>query len=81
MEIRDIDRYRRMVAILWLGGRNVNLEMIAAGIAEAYGEYLKPPYRIPFLQAEQAAMAQGKGIWSQGSRYERPSQFRRRMGS
>jgi micrococcal nuclease len=81
VEIRDIDRYRRMVAILWLGERNVNQEMIASGMAEAYGEYLKQPYRTPFLQAEQEAKAQGKGIWSQGSRYERPSQFRRRMGS
>jgi endonuclease YncB( thermonuclease family) len=81
VEIRDIDRYRRMVAILWLAERNVNQEMIAAGMAEAYVEYLKKPYRAPFIQAEQEAKAQGKGVWSQGSRYERPSQFRRRMGS
>jgi endonuclease YncB( thermonuclease family) len=81
VEIRDIDRYRRMVAILWLGERNVNQEMIAAGMAEAYREYLKGPYRSPFLEVEQEAKAQGKGIWSQGSSYERPSQFRRRMGS
>ncbi len=60
--------------------RDVNQEMIVAGMAEAYGEYLKQPYRIPFIQAEQMAKAQGKGIWSQGSHYERPSQFRRRMG-
>lgn len=80
IEIRDIDRYRRMVAVLWLGERNVNQEMITAGMAEAYGEYLKQPYRGPFLQAEQEAKTQGKGIWSQGSSYERPSQFRRRMG-
>jgi len=79
VEIRDIDRYRRMVAIIWLNERNVNLEMISAGMAEAYGEYLKPPYRTPFLQAEQAAKAQGKGIWSQGNTYERPSHFRRRI--
>jgi endonuclease YncB( thermonuclease family) len=81
LEIRDIDRYRRMVAILWLAERNVNQEMIAAGMAEAYREYLKPPYRTSFLQAEQEAKTQGKGIWSQGERYERPSQFRRRMRS
>jgi len=81
LEIRYIDRYRRMVAILWLAERNVNQEMLAAGMAEAYREYLKPPYRTPFLLAEQEAKAQGKGIWSQGSRYERPSQFRKRMGS
>ena len=81
VEIRDIDRYRRMVAILWLGERNVNQEMLSAGMAEAYSEYLRQPYRTPFIQAEQEAKAQGKGIWSQGSSYERPSQFRRRMGS
>lgn len=81
VEIRDIDRYRRMVAILWLAERNVNQEMIAAGMAEAYLEYLKQPYRNPFIQAEQEAKAQAKGIWSQGNRYERPSQFRRRIGS
>jgi len=80
VEIRDIDRYRRMVAVLWLGERNVNQEMLNAGMAEAYREYLKTPYRTPFLQAEQDAKAQGRGIWSQGSRYERPSQFRRRTG-
>lgn len=47
IEIRDIDRYRRMVAVLWLAERNVNQEMITAGMAEAYGEYLKRPYRSP----------------------------------
>jgi len=80
VEIHDIDHYRRMVAIIWLNERNVNLEMITAGMAEAYREYLKQPYRTPFLQAEQEAKAQRKGIWSRGNTYERPSQFRRRMG-
>ncbi len=80
VEIRDIDRYRRMVAILWLAERNVNQEMIAAGMAEAYVEYLKQPYRSPFLQAEQEAKIQSKGIWSQGRSYERPSRFRKRSG-
>ncbi len=81
VEILDIDRYRRIVAILWLAERNVNQAMIAAGMAEAYVEYLKQPYRAPFIQAEQEAKAQGRGVWSQGTRYERPSQFRKRMGS
>jgi micrococcal nuclease len=81
VEILYIDRYRRMVANLWLAERNVNQEMIAAGIAEAYVEYLKKPYRAPFIQAEKEDKSQGRGVWSQGSRYERPSKFRRRMGS
>lgn len=79
VEIRDIDRYRRMVAIIWLNERNVNLEMVSAGMAEAYGEYLKQPYRAPFLQAELEAKAQRKGIWSQGTLYMRPSEFRKRI--
>ena len=58
--ILDIDRYRRMVAILWLAEWNVNQEMIAAGMAEAYVEYLKKPYRVPFIQAEKEAKAQGE---------------------
>jgi micrococcal nuclease len=66
VEILDIDRYRRMVAILWLAERNVNEEMIATGTAEAYVEYLKKSYRAPFIQAEQEAKAQGRGVWSQG---------------
>jgi endonuclease YncB( thermonuclease family) len=55
--------------------------MIAAGMAEAYVEYLKKTYRVPFIQAEQEAKAQGRGAWSQGSLYERPSRFRKRTGS
>jgi len=55
--------------------------MLSAGMAEAYGEYLKQPYRTPFIQAEQVAKAQGKGIWCQGSNYERHSQFSKRIGS
>ncbi len=68
-----------MVTILWLGARNVNLEMINAGMAEAYVEYLKQPYRDTFLQVEKEAKAQRKGIWSQGNNYERPSQFSRKL--
>jgi len=80
IDIIDIDRYRRMVGIIWLKDANVNLEMIKAGMAEAYVEYLKEPYRNVFIQAEREAKARGKGIWSQGSSYERPSQFRKKKG-
>lgn len=45
VEILDVDRHRRIVAMLWLGNRNINLEMVKEGYAEAYREYLKDPYR------------------------------------
>lgn len=32
-----------------LDDRNINLEMVKEGYAEAFIEYLKPPYRTQFL--------------------------------
>jgi len=79
LEILDIDKYRRMVAIVWLGSKNANLEMITCGLAEAYIEYLKDqPYKAEFIQAEKEARAKQLGIWSEG-KYERPRDFRKRQ--
>ena len=78
LDIIDIDRYKRMVGMIWIGNRNINLEMVKEGYAEAYLEYLKEPYRAPFLRAETEARSARRGIWSL-SGYERPSDFRRRL--
>jgi endonuclease YncB( thermonuclease family) len=78
LDILDIDKYRRMVGIIWLGERNINLEMIKEGYAEAYVEYLKAPYRSKFIDAEQEARSANKGIWSLPE-YERPRDFRKRL--
>jgi len=78
VDIIDIDRYRRMVSMIWLGDRNINLEMVREGYAEAYREYLKEPYRSQFSDAEQKARAERKGIWGLNN-YERPSEFRKRL--
>jgi len=78
LDIIDIDRYRRMVSVIWLGNRNINLEMVREGYAEAYREYLKGPSRSQFINAERQAMAERNGIWGL-SNYERPSDFRKRL--
>jgi len=78
VDIIDIDRHCRMVSMIWLDNRNINLEMVREGYAEAYREYLKDPYRSQFLDAERKAKAERKGIWGLGN-YERPSQFRKRL--
>jgi endonuclease YncB( thermonuclease family) len=78
VDIVDIDKYRRMVSIVWVGDRNINLEMVREGYAEAYPEYLKPPYRSSFLAAEKDAKAAKRGIWGL-ERHERPQDFRRRI--
>lgn len=47
-----------MVSMIWLENRNINLEMVQEGYAEAYREYLKEPYSSEFLDAEQKAKAE-----------------------
>jgi len=56
--------------MIWLGNRNVNLEMVREGYAETYREYLKEPYSSKFIDAEQEARSGRKGIWRL-SNYER----------
>ena len=78
LDIIDIDRYRRSVGIIWLDNRNINLEMVTEGYAEAFIEYLKVPYRSEFIEAEREARSARKGIWSLPE-YERPRDFRKRL--
>ena len=78
LEILDIDKYRRMVGMVWLDDRNINLEMVREGYAEAFVEYLKPPNKTEFLKVEQEARAGGKNIWSLPE-HERPREYRKRL--
>ena len=78
LDILDIDKYKRMVGMIWLGDRNINLEMVNEGYAEAFIEYLKPPYRSEFIEAEREARSANRGIWAL-QEYERPTDFRKRL--
>lgn len=78
LDILDIDKYRRMVGMITMDGRNINLEMVREGHAEAFVEYLKPPYQAQFLEAERVAKSAKKGIWSLPD-YERPRVYRKRL--
>jgi len=78
LDVLDIDKYKRLVCMVWLDDRNANLEIVHEGFAEAFIEYLKPPYRAEFLAAEREAKTAGLGIWSLPD-YERPRDFRKRV--
>jgi micrococcal nuclease len=78
LEIYDVDQYKRMVGIVWLNDRNINLEMIREGYAEIYVGYLKEPDRSQFIRAELEARSAKRGIWSLHN-YERPRDFRKRL--
>ena len=78
LDIIELDRYRRMVSMVWIDTRNINHEMVREGYAEAYIEYLKEPYRSDFLSLQQEAQSAQRGIWSLPD-YERPSAFKKRL--
>jgi len=78
VDIIEFDKYRRAVCMVWLDDRNINIEMVREGYAEAFIEYLKPPYRAQFLESEQEARKARRGIWSIPD-YERPRDFRKRL--
>jgi len=71
------DRYGRTLAVVFLGGKNVNLEMVKAGYAEVYRGTPAPGFdTAPYWKAEAEARAAKKGMWAQGEKYVSPRQWR-----
>ena len=62
-EIVDIDQYRRAVAVLRYGGRDINREMVVEGMAWAYRQYLQGAYASEYIDAEERARARHRGLW------------------
>jgi endonuclease YncB( thermonuclease family) len=77
-QIMDVDRYHRMVAILYLGDRDINREMVSEGYAWAYREYLHGPYASEYIDAEREARSKHLGLWQQMNP-QPPWEFRRRL--
>ena len=67
------DRYGRIVGIVFLDGRDVNLEMLKAGMAWHYKKYDSTP---AYAQAESEARAAKRGLWQDKSSIE-PESFRK----
>lgn len=61
----DIDRYGRTVAVVFVNGQSVNLQMVREGQAVVYPQYLSgcPNSRDDLLAAEAAARSSGLGFW------------------
>ena len=80
VEIKEYgqDRYGRTLGVVFLGGKNVNLEMVKAGYAEVYrGTDAKGFDSAPYWKAEEEARAAKKGMWVQGDKYVSPREWRR----
>jgi micrococcal nuclease len=70
--------YNRILGVISLEGRNINLEMIKVGLAEVYRGLA--PHRFdlgPYWQAEREARRAEKGMWSLGDKYVSPMEWRR----
>lgn len=76
LDVMDIDRYGRTVSVVWLGNRNINLEMVAEGWAWAYRQYLDRPHASEYIELEEQARAKRLGLW-QHNNPQPPWEFRR----
>lgn len=64
-QVTGIDRYGRRTAIVYLGDREINAEMVADGWAWAYRQYLSGPHASKYLYMEESARARRHGLWQQ----------------
>ena len=63
MRVRDIDRYKRIVAeIILPDGRNLNRELVRGGPAWWYQQYARQALMLRDLERE--ARAVKRGLWS-----------------
>jgi len=64
VEVRDVDRYGRLVARISVGGQDVSVALVRAGLAWHFTKYSRDPV---LADAEQVARAARRGLWEQGS--------------
>ena len=73
-----LDRYSRMLGVVYVGDKNVNLEMIKEGLAEVYrGKAAKGLDLDPYWKAEAEAKKEMLNIWSLGDKYVFPTKWRK----
>ena len=73
-----LGRYGRILGVIYLNGKNINLEMVKAGLAEVYKG--KPPkgFNIEsYRHAETEARTAQRGMWSLGNKYVSPKEWRK----
>lgn len=73
VNVKDKDRYGRVVGEVYLKNRNLNIEMLRQGYAWYYKRYAKNRY--DYKEAQEFAISNKKGLWS--SNPIAPWEFRR----
>lgn len=75
-EVQDRDQYGRVVGVLLLAGRDINAEMVSEGMAWAYRQFLNGSYASRYIQLEEQARRQHRGLWRDANP-QPPWEFRR----
>jgi len=66
-----------IIGVIYLKGKNINLEMVKHGLAEVQEANLPKGLDIePYMEAEKMARARKEGMWSLGSKYMSPRAWR-----
>lgn len=74
----SLDPFDCVFGVIYLNGKNINLEMVRAGLAEVYwGKPVQGLDLKPFWQAEKEAREAKRGMWIQGEKYIGPRDWRR----
>jgi endonuclease YncB( thermonuclease family) len=77
LEGYGLDQKSRVLAVVYIDGQNVNLEMVKEGLAEVYkGKPATGFDNRPYWDAEQEARNDMRGMWSLGDKYIRPKEWR-----
>jgi len=74
VDVRDTDRYGRLVAVVTVAGRNVNREQVRAGMAWWYRKYAPDDRELQALEAD--ARKARRGLWADRAPVP-PWEFRR----
>jgi endonuclease YncB( thermonuclease family) len=81
VEVLDVDRYGRLVGLIFLDGLSVNLEMVERGQAWVYDSYCKDKEACQGLSAAQGRAREARlGLWADASPVP-PWDYRRRARS
>lgn len=64
LEVRGTDQFGRALAYVFDGGRNVNVEMVEAGLSLASTPEADDPHGRQILDAEENAFVSGTGLWA-----------------
>jgi len=75
--VQTKDRYGRSVAEIIKGARNVNQELVASGSAFIYWKYIARCDKAAYVLAENYAQSEKLGVWMNGSKIQKPWEYRR----